>query len=87
MAILTISREIGSGGRGIGYNISRLLNYEYIDKEKIFSDIRADGKNGKNGEKHLMSADLQYGKNMTGLFRLGERSFKVIFSLMPLKIM
>ena len=26
-------------------------------------------------------------ENMTGLFRHGERSFKVIFSLMPLKIM
>lgn len=43
MAILTISREVGSGGREIGYNIARLLNYEYIDKEKIFSELKADG--------------------------------------------
>lgn len=43
MAILTISREIGSGGRKIGYNIAELLSYEYIDKEKIFGEIRAEG--------------------------------------------
>jgi len=53
MAILTISREIGSGGREIGYNIARLLNYEYIDKEKIFSDIRSDGEDWEKWGKTL----------------------------------
>lgn len=64
MAILTISREFGSGGREIGYNISRLLNYEYIDKEKIFSDIRADGKKweewGKTLDEHRPSIWEKY---------------------------
>ncbi|MBI4689654.1 MAG: cytidylate kinase-like family protein [Nitrospirae bacterium] len=43
MAILTISREIGSGGREIGYAVAELLKYELITKEKIFSDIRESG--------------------------------------------
>lgn len=64
MAILTISREIGSGGREIGYNISKLLNYEYIDKEKIFSDMRADGKKweewGKTLDEHRPSIWEKY---------------------------
>lgn len=43
MAILTISREFGSGGREIGESISRSLGYAYIDKENIFQDIRRAG--------------------------------------------
>ncbi|PIW89322.1 MAG: cytidylate kinase-like family protein, partial [Nitrospirae bacterium CG_4_8_14_3_um_filter_44_28] len=35
MAILTISREFGSGGREIGQDIAKLLNYEYINKERL----------------------------------------------------
>ena len=70
MAILTISREIGSGGREIGYNISRLLNYEYIDKEKIFSDIRADGEKweewGKTLDEHRPSIWEKYDWSFRG---------------------
>ncbi len=43
MAILTISREYGSGGREIGRKIAEITGYEYVDKEKILSDIRAAG--------------------------------------------
>ena len=32
-----------------------------------------------------MNTDLQYGKNTTGLFRLGERSSKVLFCTYALK--
>jgi cytidylate kinase len=43
MAILTISREYGSDGREIGRHIARLLNYEYVDKEKLFQDLEQVG--------------------------------------------
>jgi YjbE family integral membrane protein len=42
-AILTISRQYGSGGREIGQAIARDLGYRYIDKESILADIRKDG--------------------------------------------
>ena len=34
MAILTIARKYGSGGREIGHAISEQLNYEYVDRKK-----------------------------------------------------
>jgi cytidylate kinase len=42
-AILTISREFGSGGREIGQAVARELGYEYVDREAILADIRKDG--------------------------------------------
>lgn len=44
MAILTISREFGSGGREIGREVAKSMGYEYIDREKILADIGALGK-------------------------------------------
>ncbi len=44
MAILTISREFGSGGREIGQTVAALLNYAYIDKHRVLSDLKAAGK-------------------------------------------
>jgi cytidylate kinase len=43
MAILTISREFGSGGREIGQAVAAELGYEYVDKDKMLADIRAAG--------------------------------------------
>ncbi len=42
-AILTVSREFGSGGREIGRAVARELGYEYIDRERILADIRQHG--------------------------------------------
>jgi cytidylate kinase len=42
-AILTISREFGSGGREIGRAVAQALGYAYVDKEIILADIRKDG--------------------------------------------
>jgi cytidylate kinase len=42
-AILTISREFGSGGREIGQAVAQALGYAYIDRETILADIRKDG--------------------------------------------
>ena len=34
MAILTISREYGSGGREIGRRVADQLSYQFVDKER-----------------------------------------------------
>lgn len=44
MAVLTISREYGSGGREIGRRVASRLNYEYVDKERLFQDLDQAGK-------------------------------------------
>ena len=42
-AVLTISREFGSGGREIGQAVAKKLGYTYVDREAILADIRRDG--------------------------------------------
>ncbi len=53
MAILTISREHGSGGREIGHALAKLLGYAHIDKEDILSDIRREGPQWEQSAKDL----------------------------------
>jgi cytidylate kinase len=53
MAILTISREYGSGGREIGHAVAKLMGYAYINKEDILSDIRSDGPKWEQSVKDL----------------------------------
>jgi cytidylate kinase len=43
MAILTISREYGSGGREIGRLAAGRLGYQYLDKERLFQDLDKAG--------------------------------------------
>lgn len=43
MAILTISREYGSGGREIGRRVAERMGYQYVDKEKLFQDLEKTG--------------------------------------------
>lgn len=43
MAILTISREYGSGGRDIGRMVAERLGYQYVDKERLFQDLEQAG--------------------------------------------
>ena len=44
MAILTLARKYGSGGREIGQAIAGQLNYDYIDRRIILDDMKAEGK-------------------------------------------
>jgi cytidylate kinase len=53
MAILTISREYGSGGREIGQAVARQLGYTYINKEQILEDIRSAGAKWEQWAKDL----------------------------------
>jgi cytidylate kinase len=43
MAILTISREYGSGGEEIGHRVAERLGYEYVDKERLLTDLEKVG--------------------------------------------
>lgn len=43
MAILTISREYGSGGREVGHLVAERLGYQYVDKERLFQDLERAG--------------------------------------------
>ena len=43
MAILTISREYGSGGREIGQLVAQRLDYQYVYKERLFQDLEKAG--------------------------------------------
>ncbi len=52
-AVLTISREYGSGGREIGKEVARRLGYEYVDEDRLLADIRADGTKWEEWAKDL----------------------------------
>jgi YjbE family integral membrane protein len=52
-AILTISREFGSGGREIGQAAARDLGYRYVDRDLILAEIRKDGPNWEQWAKEL----------------------------------
>jgi len=53
MAILTISREFGSGGRELGQTISDDLGYRFIDRTKILENIRQAGEKWEKWSKTL----------------------------------
>jgi hypothetical protein len=52
-AVLTVSREYGSGGKEVGRAIARELSYEYVDRDTILADIRKDGPKWEQWAKDL----------------------------------
>ncbi|MFZ2196494.1 MAG: cytidylate kinase-like family protein [Thermodesulfovibrionales bacterium] len=74
MAILTVSREFGSGGREIGQAVAKVLNYTYIDKERLLADMRASGKEweewGKNLDEHCPTIWEKYDWSFRGFTAL-----------------
>jgi cytidylate kinase len=53
MAIITISREFGSGATEIGQSLAESLGYEYVDRSKIMEEIETIGEEwGKLGEEY-----------------------------------
>ena len=59
MAILTISREFGSGGRDIGRGVVKELGYDYLNRNRFFQEVGAQGKEweewGKGFDEHSPS--------------------------------
>jgi cytidylate kinase len=53
MAILTIARAYGSGGKEIGKKIAGLLNYAYIDRKQILDDMKRVGTNWEEMAKYF----------------------------------
>jgi cytidylate kinase len=47
MAILTVSKEFGSGGKAIARAVASQLNYEYVDKQSMLSQLNATGDNSE----------------------------------------
>ena len=43
MAVLTISRDLGSGGREVGLLLSSSLGYRFVDRERILARLKAAG--------------------------------------------
>jgi hypothetical protein len=43
MAVLTISRELGSGGRELGMMLSTGLGYRFVDRERILAGLKMAG--------------------------------------------
>ena len=43
MAVLTISRDLGSGGREVGLMLSSSLGYRFVDRERILARLKAAG--------------------------------------------
>jgi cytidylate kinase len=53
MAILTIARKYGSGGREIGQSVATQLNYDYIDRGRILDGMRSEGKQWEEKAKYF----------------------------------
>src|SRR5208337_1558702 len=43
MAVLTISRDLGSGGREVAMMLSSSLGYRFVDRESILARLKAAG--------------------------------------------
>ena len=43
MAVLTISRDLGSGGREVALMLSSSLGYKFVDRERILARLKAAG--------------------------------------------
>lgn len=43
MAVLTISRDLGSGGREVGLMLSNSLKYRFVNREHILASLKAAG--------------------------------------------
>ena len=74
MAILTISRRYGSGGRDIGHAVADLLHYEYVDRRRIIDDI------GKAGQQWGEFAE-QYDENQPSVYERYKWSFRGFVAL------
>ncbi len=53
MAILTISREHGTGGEFIGRLIAERLQYRYVDKETLYQEIAKSGPRWERSAREL----------------------------------
>jgi len=53
MAILTIARKFASGAREIGQEVAQQLSYEYVDRGRIFEDMKKEGNQWEEKAKYF----------------------------------
>jgi cytidylate kinase len=53
MAILTVSREYGSGGTEIGEAVARVMGYGYVDRDTVLHDLHEAGPRWEEWAKEL----------------------------------
>jgi len=80
MAILTISRRYGSGGRDIGHAVADLLHYDYVDRKRILEDI------GKSGHQWGEFAK-QYDEKQPSVYERYKWSFRGFVALNQAQIL
>jgi cytidylate kinase len=74
MAILTISREFGSGGRDIGQAVADAMGYDCVDRKRILDDMKREGKIWEDKAK-------QFDENYPDLWERSDWAFKGFVAL------
>jgi cytidylate kinase len=74
MAILTISREFGSGGRDIGRAVADAMGYDCVDRKRILDDMKREGKIWEDKAK-------QFDENYPDLWERSDWAFKGFVAL------
>jgi cytidylate kinase len=74
MAILTISREFGSGGRDIGSAVAEAMGYDYVDRKRILDDMKGEGKIWEDKAK-------QFDENYPDVWERSDWAFKGFVAL------
>ena len=76
MAIVTISRQLGSIDKEITQSMARLWKYEYIDRRKILDDMSAKGKQweefGKEFDEHYPNMWERFDRSFAGFVALSQ---------------
>jgi cytidylate kinase len=76
MAIVTISRESGTGGEAIAKAVAGKLGYEYLDKTVVLQDLEKHGKQwaewGKELSEHSPGVWGRFDRSFTGVVALTE---------------
>lgn len=76
MAVLTISRQLGSIDKEILQTMARLWNYEYVDRRKILDDIGSRGSQwaefGKEFDEHYPNLWERFDRSFTGFVVLSQ---------------
>ncbi|MCX5809279.1 MAG: cytidylate kinase-like family protein [Proteobacteria bacterium] len=80
MAILTIAREYGSGGKEIGREVARLMGYQYVDRGRILEDMKAVGTQWEEFAKY-------FDENNPNIWERFKWSFRGYISLIQLHIL
>jgi cytidylate kinase len=78
MAIIAMTRQVGSGGEDIGKGIAEKLGYVYVGKERTFQELEKHGKKwldwGRNLDEHCPNLWEHYDPSFSGFVSLVEEN-------------